>query len=122
MAKVSKVEGFDAFKAKISELTGEGGGGGDIFVYFSGAADQSGKSWCPDCVTAEPVVTVRPTLHITTHHFFTKHFLYQKNLAGAAEDSHFLYVAVGDRTFWKDQNNIFRTAKETQLKRFLLDN
>jgi len=93
MAKVSKVEGFDAFKAKIAELTG---GEGDVFVYFSGSPDNSGQSWCPDCVTAEPIVT--------------------KSLAAAAEDSHFLYVAVGDRTFWKDQTNIFRTAKETQLK------
>ena len=55
MAKVTKVEGFDAFQAKISELTELGG---DIFVYFSGAADSTGKSWCPDCVTAEPIVTV----------------------------------------------------------------
>lgn len=39
-------------------------------------------------------------------------------MAKAPEDSKYLYVGVGDRTFWKDQNNIFRTAKETQLKRF----
>ena len=42
-------------------------------------------------------------------------------MAEAPEDSKYLYVGVGDRTFWKDQNNIFRTAKETQLKRFVLD-
>ena len=59
MAKVTKVEGFDAFQAKISELTELGG---DIFVYFSGAADSTGKSWCPDCVTAEPIVTVSQLL------------------------------------------------------------
>ena len=56
MARVSKVEGYDAFKAKISELASAGG---DIFVMFSGSKDASGVSWCPDCVTAEPVVTVR---------------------------------------------------------------
>ena len=39
-------------------------------------------------------------------------------MAEAPEDSNYLYVGVGDRTFWKDQNNVFRTAKETQLKRF----
>ena len=28
----------------------------------------------------------------------------------------FLYVGVGDRTFWKDQSNIFRTSPLTKLK------
>ena len=55
MAKVTKVEGFDAFKAKVSELSSAGG---DLFVMFSGSKDARGVSWCPDCVSAEPVVTV----------------------------------------------------------------
>ena len=67
MAKVTKVEGFDAFQAKISELTKLEG---DIFVYFSGAADSSGKSWCPDCVTAEPIVSV--SLLLISNKFYTK--------------------------------------------------
>ena len=55
MVKVTKVEGFDAFKAKVSELSSAGG---DLFVMFSGSKDAGGVSWCPDCVSAEPVVTV----------------------------------------------------------------
>lgn len=55
MAQFSKVEGFDAFKAKLSELTADGG---DVFVMFSGSKDASGVSWCPDCVSAEPIVSV----------------------------------------------------------------
>ena len=55
MAELIKVEGFDAFKAKLSELTA---GGGDVFVMFSGSKDASGVSWCPDCVSAEPIVSV----------------------------------------------------------------
>ena len=50
-----------------------------------------------------------------------KRYVSQKCLAEAPEDSHFLYVGVGDRAFWKDQNNIFRTAKETQLRRLVLE-
>ena len=57
MAELIKVEGFDAFKAKLSELTA-GAGGGDVFVMFSGSKDASGVSWCPDCVSAEPIVSV----------------------------------------------------------------
>jgi len=29
--------------------------GKDIFALFCGGKDEKGKSWCPDCVTAEPV-------------------------------------------------------------------
>uniref|UniRef100_A0A2K5RG49 Thioredoxin domain-containing protein 17 n=1 Tax=Cebus imitator TaxID=2715852 RepID=A0A2K5RG49_CEBIM len=27
-----------------------------IFTYFTGSKDARGKSWCPNCVQAEPVV------------------------------------------------------------------
>ena len=46
-----QVEGFDAFVESIEANKGK-----DVFCYFSGSKDSSGKSWCPDCVTAEPVV------------------------------------------------------------------
>ena len=56
MVNISKVEGFDAFQKTIAELKNSGG---DVFVMFSGSKDSNGTSWCPDCVTAEPVVNVR---------------------------------------------------------------
>ena len=87
MANVVKVEGFPAFEAKLSELLAAGG---DIFVMFSGSKTAAGESWCPDCVTAEPVVTAC--------------------LASAESGSHFLYVGVGDRATWKDPQCIFRWA------------
>lgn len=55
MVKTHKVEGFDAFKAKVEELAGTGA---DVFVMFSGSKNAEGVSWCPDCVEAEPVVNV----------------------------------------------------------------
>ena len=55
MVKTHKVEGFDAFKAKVEELAGSGA---DVFVMFSGSKNAEGVSWCPDCVEAEPVVNV----------------------------------------------------------------
>ena len=85
MANVVKVEGFPAFEAKLSELLAAGG---DIFVMFSGSKTAAGESWCPDCVTAEPVVTAC--------------------LASAESGSYFLYVGVGDRATWKDPQCIFR--------------
>eukprot|EP00092_Neocalanus_flemingeri_P015670 GFUD01016962.1.p1 GENE.GFUD01016962.1~~GFUD01016962.1.p1 ORF type:complete len:125 (-),score=30.80 GFUD01016962.1:63-437(-) len=93
MANVVKVEGFEAFQSRVAELTKTGG---DVFVMFSGSKDSNGVSWCPDCVDAEPVVN--------------------GCLSTLASDTHYLYVGVGGRDFWKDQNCVFRTAKETQLK------
>eukprot|EP00088_Acartia_fossae_P039505 TRINITY_DN41127_c0_g1_i1.p1 TRINITY_DN41127_c0_g1~~TRINITY_DN41127_c0_g1_i1.p1 ORF type:complete len:141 (+),score=11.53 TRINITY_DN41127_c0_g1_i1:52-423(+) len=86
------VSGFEAFKEKAEELAKKG----DLFVLFSGSKNAAGESWCPDCVTAYPVV--------------------QKCLEAVDDDSNFLYVEVGDRGTWKDPECIFRTAKETQLK------
>merc|ERR1712173_324117 len=55
------------------------------------------KSWCPDCVTAQPIVEA--TL--------------EKELK---EPANYLYVGVGDRSFWKDPSCIFRTDALTKLK------
>lgn len=93
MVNIVKVEGFEAFQAEVAELSKTGG---DVFVMFSGSKDSNGVSWCPDCVTAEPVVSAC--------------------LSSAQEDSHYLYVGVGGRDFWKDPNCVFRTAPETKLK------
>merc|ERR1712117_612448 len=72
-----KVEGFEAFVAKAEELA-------------------AGKSWCPDCVVAEPVV--------------------DECLAACGDDVTFLYVGVGDRAFWKDPKCVFRTDERTKLR------
>jgi len=91
MVKKFEVEGFESFKAKAEELAKNG----TLFVLFSGSKNEKGESWCPDCVTAYPVV--------------------MDGLKEADDDANFLYVSVGDRTFWKDPACVFRTAKESQL-------
>ena len=55
-----------------------------------------GKSWCPDCVTAEPVI--------------------EKCFKDTGDDVTLLYVAVGQRDFWKKQDNPFRTHEKLRLK------
>ena len=49
-----KVEGFEAFVAKAEELSADKSK--TLIIMFSGTKDENGKSWCPDCVVAEPVV------------------------------------------------------------------
>lgn len=94
MAKRIAVEGFEAFVKQVEEHKPSGK---DLFVMFSGSKDPlSGKSWCPDCVVAQPVVDAA--------------------LSKAPEDSVYIYVGVGGRDFWKDPNCIFRTDSRTKLK------
>lgn len=93
MVETIAVEGFDAFAEKLETYKASGK---PIFVLFSGSKDANGKSWCPDCVVAEPVV--------------------KKSLTKATEDAVFLYVGVGGRDFWKDPKCIFRTDPRTKLK------
>ena len=56
----------------------------------------AGTSWCPDCVVAEPVI--------------------EKCFKETADDVTLLYVAVGQREFWKKQDNPFRTHDKLKLK------
>lgn len=88
--KVSGYQPFIDFMEKLTVPEGQ-----KVNVYFSGTVDSSGKNWCPDCVQAEPFVT--------------------DALKRIAEPSQFVYVAVGDRDFWKDIKNPFRLNKITHL-------
>lgn len=47
---VNHVEGYAGWTAFVQDNKGK-----EIFALFCGGKDASGKSWCPDCVTAEPV-------------------------------------------------------------------
>ncbi|CAD5111168.1 DgyrCDS504 [Dimorphilus gyrociliatus] len=93
MATEVKVQGLDEFLQAVKEHEGKK----NVFALFSGATDPStGVSWCPDCVTAVPVV--------------------EKCMTKAPEGSVYIYCSVGDRSFWKDQNNGFRKDPRTALK------
>lgn len=90
-----KVTGFEAFIERIAAITSAAADQQPINVYFSGAKDAGGVSWCSDCVEAEPPVLAA--------------------LDRVVEPAHFVYVDVGDRPFWKDTKNVFRTDKRTHL-------
>ncbi|XP_033027358.1 thioredoxin domain-containing protein 17 [Lacerta agilis] len=78
------VSGYEEFSTAVQERRDR-----QIFAYFSGTKDpQSGTSWCPDCVTAEPIV--------------------RGELKYLPEGSVFIYCQVGERAYWKDPDNEFR--------------
>ena len=85
------VEGLQSLYKAIGSI----GTKRDIYVLFTGnkTAD-TGKSWCPDCVAAEPVI--------------------EKALKDL-DDAVFVYCHVGDRPTWKDPQNVFRTDPKLRL-------
>ncbi|KAK6192186.1 hypothetical protein SNE40_003701 [Patella caerulea] len=85
------VEGYDAFQKVAEENKGK-----VVFALFCGSIDANGQSWCPDCVVAAPVINA--------------------NLKYAPKDSVLIHCGVGDRQFWKDQNNAFRKDNRLALK------
>lgn len=91
MVKKIVADGYEALKKTISvEDTSK------IYVLFTGSKDKNGKSWCPDCVKADPAI--------------------EEALKDAPEDIIFITCTVGNREFWKDPNNIFRTDQDLKLK------
>ncbi|XP_001513772.1 thioredoxin domain-containing protein 17 [Ornithorhynchus anatinus] len=91
-----QVSGYERCSRALDDNRGK-----TVFVYFTGSKSADGRSWCPDCEQAEPIV--REAL---------------KNIPAGAV---FIYCQVGDRSYWKDPNNEFRknlkiTAVPTLLK------
>ncbi|XP_067866478.1 thioredoxin domain-containing protein 17 [Heterodontus francisci] len=79
-----EVCGYDEFMKVVEANKGK-----TIFAYFTGSKDANGLSWCPDCTTAEPIV--------------------RAELSKLPEGSVFIYCQTGDRPYWKNPENNFRT-------------
>lgn len=84
--------GFKNFMDKITQLEKEGK---TVFCMFCGEKDAHGKSWCPDCVAAEPVV--------------------DKCLEQMNSSDVYVYCSVGGREYWKDKSNDFRVHPKLKL-------
>ncbi|XP_011307286.1 thioredoxin domain-containing protein 17 [Fopius arisanus] len=85
------VEGYEPFLTFMENLKSQG----PVIVLYSGSKLPSGKSWCPDCVEAEPFI--------------------EKGLKAAPENAILVHVDVGDRAFWKDHKCPFRSNSKTKL-------
>ncbi|KAF9997047.1 Thioredoxin domain-containing protein 17, partial [Modicella reniformis] len=63
----------------------------DVYLYFYASTDPAtGVSWCPDCVTSDPIVK--------------SHFAQLDNTV-------LIDVPVGDRPTWKNPNNTYRHSE-----------
>lgn len=75
MVKSHDVHGYEELIKLVETLEPAGG---PIHILFCGGKEENGKSWCPYCVEAEPVVA--------------------NALSHAAENSHFIHCDVGEKT------------------------
>ena len=92
MAKIHNVSSWSEYAATAEECQVRVA---KYFSYFYGNEDPATKkSWCPDCVIAEPVI--------------------RDGLKLVPADAEVLHVAVGERAVWKDPENVYR--KELRVK------
>ena len=92
----TQVEVFDVEAAKKAADEAKAQGK-DVIVLCTGNDDDSGKSWCPDCVSAKPVI--------------------EKVLKEHGTENHMLVVCkVGAREAWKTPDNAFRKHKDFAVK------
>jgi len=88
------VHGYEEFQEQVNspELENK-----TKYCMFSGDKDEvTGISWCPDCVTYEPVV--RKAMEELKR-----------------DDAVYIYCLVGGRSYWKDRQNEFRTDGKLML-------
>lgn len=78
-----RVCSFEEFNQAVKQHEGK-----PIFVFFVGSLDAEGKSWCPLCVEAEPVI--------------------REGLKHTRKECVFIYCQIGDKPSWRDPNNDFR--------------
>ncbi|KAL0122381.1 hypothetical protein PUN28_007243 [Cardiocondyla obscurior] len=87
------VRGYEGFLEYVDEPKDTA----PIYILYTGTKlPGTGKSWCPDCVEAEPFI--------------------EKGFETAPEGTLLVISEVGDRAFWKDPNCPFRTSPITKLK------
>ena len=72
-----------------------------IWLLFTGKRDASGKSWCPDCEKAEPVISQCIQDYEKSH--------------GGADDVALITIEI-PRDEHKNLQNYYRTHKDIQLK------
>jgi len=87
MVKEFHANGYDECSALISQHKQNPEG---FFLLFSGLP------WCPDCVKAEPVI--------------------DEAISTVTSDAVFVHVDVGDRAYWKNPANSFRTDSTLKVK------
>ncbi|XP_072744380.1 thioredoxin domain-containing protein 17 [Anoplolepis gracilipes] len=93
MVRRLHLQGYENFLKYVEDLeTAE-----SVYILYTGTKlPNTGKSWCPDCVEADPFI--------------------EQGFEVAPEETQLVIVEVGDRGFWKDRDCPFRTNPITRLK------
>ncbi|XP_063677095.1 thioredoxin domain-containing protein 17-like [Bolinopsis microptera] len=91
VVKHVKVSGFTEYLRAVQQYKDSSL---HLLTLFTGSVDSEGKSWCPDCNVADPVI--------------------EEALNSAPECTCIITVQI-DRTTWKDRNNSFRKSEDLKL-------
>ncbi|TMW42554.1 hypothetical protein DOY81_012367 [Sarcophaga bullata] len=94
MVNIKYTKGFEGYQNSVAELYK--GSETPLYILFTGDKNSDGVSWCPDCNVAQP------NIDKAIEKF-------------AAANDNFLVVEVGDRPFWKDMKNPFRSDPNIKL-------
>ncbi|CAL1684858.1 unnamed protein product [Lasius platythorax] len=93
MVRRLHLQGYESFLKYVDDL----GSAESVYILYTGTKlPDTGESWCPDCVEADPFI--------------------ERGFETAPEETQLVIVEVGDRSFWKDRNCPFRTNPITRLK------
>ncbi|XP_076338492.1 thioredoxin domain-containing protein 17-like [Tachypleus tridentatus] len=92
MVNRKHVEGYCSLIKELDQL----GDDNSVFILFTGSKGSDGKSWCPDCVLAEPVI--------------------EEALKIIDEEVVFIVCEVGSREYWKNLQNDFRMDDRLKIK------
>ncbi|XP_037289877.1 thioredoxin domain-containing protein 17 [Rhipicephalus microplus] len=97
MVKKIVAKSFEEFQAAIKSLRPKDTKENQdlVLCLFTGSEDDSGKSWCPDCVAAKPILA--------------------EALEKAPKETTLITCYI-ERAIWKDLKNPFRTDKSLNLK------
>ncbi|KAL5265133.1 hypothetical protein ACHWQZ_G006019 [Mnemiopsis leidyi] len=91
VVKHVKVSGFTEYLRAVQQYKDSSL---HLFTLFTGSLDADGKSWCPDCNKADPVI---------------------EEALNSAPECTCVITAYIDRPTWKDMNNNFRKSQDIQL-------
>ncbi|XP_050537166.1 thioredoxin domain-containing protein 17-like [Daktulosphaira vitifoliae] len=97
MVNLHHTNTYDEFVTLMKKLDGSNH---ESFILFTGTPNESGESWCSDCVNAEPIIKNQ----------------IEKNKE-RLKNANIIFAYAGKREEWKNcPGNPFKTDKRTKLQ------
>ncbi|KAH8864807.1 Thioredoxin domain-containing protein 17, partial [Schistosoma japonicum] len=107
----TSIRNIDELLAEVKKHEGK-----RIFILFCGTPFPDGTNWCPDCFNSAVIPTsTRIQNFLSFLWLILREPIVKEALKKLPENAVFLKAEVGDRTTWRDPNNVFRTHPKCQI-------